>query len=155
MAFKMLRSATTTLSEGTWRVSSDNIFVQEYQSKKIYIGSTPQTRPNWPLIIPLAIVLIAAIIALSVFLYRRWRKTHCVPVSFAGSVLYVRIGSTFRHANAMSEIMGEDWLTRRLNGLKAQGMCVNGIFTDPNLTKPFDQRKPISAPVHLYPKITK
>ena len=103
----------------------------------------------------LGILGISAIVAVSILLYRLWQKSHCIPVTLAGKTLYVNPGETFKHANALTERMGEDWLSRRIKSLESQGFRVEVLFTNSELTAPFDIEKPITTPTHLFPKITK
>ena len=122
-----------------WEVSS-NPFVME----RTFWNET-QTRPNWWLIIPLAIVLAAAIITVCVLCYRHWRKKNCHPIYFAGKVTYLRKGALLHEA--------ADFIADQTANLKAKGHVVDGIYTDPALTTPLDKGTVVTAPVYLYPKL--
>lgn len=126
-----------------WEVSS-NPFVMERTRYGVRIDYI-ETRPNWALIIPLAIALLVAIITVSVLLYRHWRKKNCHPVYFAGKVTYLRKGALLHDA--------ADFIADQTANLKDKGHVVDGIYTDPALTTPLDKGTVVTAPVYLYPKL--
>ena len=138
--------------------SALNIFTKEIQkrpagSNKIYSSAPTTVVPNWPVIILFSLGMIAVIVALSVILYRVWRKKNCHPIYFAGKVRYARHGATINDACKLSGY-GECWLNNRINDLSTQGKIV-GLYLDADLTIPLDRKQRVTAPIRIYPKITK
>lgn len=133
------------------RVSSDNIFIVEIYSSHGVV----RTRPNWALIIPLAVILLAAVASLSVFLYRRWRKNNCFPIYFAGKVKYARKGQTIAQVCDDSGWFSEDWVLARKRDITGAGHYVLGLFFDANCTIPFNAKKVVDGPIYIFPKIKK
>ena len=109
--------------------------------------------PNWPVIILFSIGVIAAFIAVSVVLYRVWRKKNCHPIYFAGKVRYARHGATINDACNLNGY-GECWLNNRINDLSTQGKIV-GLYLDADLTIPLDRSTVIEKPISVYPKLIK
>ena len=145
-------------SSGHWEVSEDNPFIMEWHNDLPYLaakvgGNT--TRPNWALINPLAVILFAAIVTVCILLYRHWRKNNYCPVYFAGKVKYVRKGETLERACALSPIYGDNWLIVRHRELTAAGFKINGLFSDPALTKHLNKNQIVNGPVHIFPKLQK
>lgn len=132
------------------RVSADSIFIVEVCDRSGYVY---ETRPNWALIIPLALALIAVITAVSVILYRKWRNQNCHPICFAGKVRYARHGVSVQ---AACEMLGglECWIDLRKRDLSTHGRIVD-LYVDADLTIPLDKKAKVTAPIRIYPKIIK
>lgn len=128
------------------RVSAENIFVIEIYSSYGVV----RTRPNWLLIVPIILVAVAAIIAVSILLYRLWRKKNCHPIYFAGKVRYARHGATINDACNLNGY-GECWLNNRIRDLSTQGKII-GLYLDADLTIPLDRKQRVTSPIRIYPK---
>ena len=137
---------------GEERVSPSNPFIIERyypDTGRVYF-----TSPNWALIIPLAIVLAAAIITVCVLLYRSWVKKNCYPIYFARKVRYARKGETVYNACECS-LPSCDFLKEQTQRLIEEGYKIEGLYTDPDLTIPLDKQAKVNAPLYIYPKIEK
>lgn len=125
------------------RYTSDNPFVVD-----VYIGDYYKcSEPNWALIIPVALAVIAVIIVASFLIYRHWRKKNCHPVYFAGKVTYLRKGALLHDAS--------DFIDKQKANLAAQGLKVTALFSDAEQTVPLEMGTVITAPIFIYPKIEK
>ncbi len=130
------------------RVRPGNPFVIEHvKSGKVY-----STEPNWPVIVPVAIVLLAALIVGIVFLYRyNVRKTR-IPVRFAGKTKYVEPGLPLKHA-LTSPVLHANWLENQIIRLAEDGVRIDGLYLDADLTVPLDENARVKAPIRIFPKI--
>ena len=137
------------------QVSDSNPFVIEYWRTDILTRGPSYTEPNWALIIPLAVVLLAVIVTVCILLYRHWRKNNCCPIYFAGKVRYARKGRTIANACELPPAYGDNWLIVRHRELTAAGFKINGLFSDPALTKPLNKDQIVNGPIHVFPKLQK
>ncbi len=133
---------------GEERVRPSNPFVKEWVDN----GIVRETAPNWPVIIPVAIVLLAAMIVGIVLLYRHFVRTHYLPVRFAGKTKYVEPGLPLKHA-LTSSVTGNNWLKDRIASLKAAGYRIEGLYLDADLTIPLDENMRVTKPIRIFPKI--
>ncbi len=138
--------------------SALNIFTKEIQkrpagSNKIYSSAPIEVVPNWPVIILFAIGFVAAAIAVSVVIYRVWRKKICHPIYFAGKVRYARHGSTIYDA-CLLDALGNSWLDKRAQDLSSQDK-ITGLYLDAALTIPLDKSQAVTEPITIYPKLQK
>ena len=131
---------------GEWRVSPGNPFVQEFVNAS---GKVVERRPHWALILPVAAVLLAAVITVSVILYRRWRAQNCYPIYFAGKVRYGRKGRPIGEALQYSQYGSGCWLTDMLQFYSSKSA---EFYTDAALTKPLNRSAPLSGPLYIFPK---
>ena len=130
------------------RVEPGNPFVIEHvRGEKVY-----STEPNWPIIIPVAIIALAALIVGIVFLYRyNVRKTR-IPVRFAGKTKYVEPGLPLKHA-LTSSVLHANWLENQIIRLAEDGVRIDGLYLDADLTVPLDENARVKAPIRIFPKI--
>lgn len=124
-----------------------------YQDEKGYYWKNHDLVRNWVILILAVLVFVAIITALSVFIYRRWRKNNCFPIYFAGKVRYAKHGESIQDACSVNSF-GDSWLEMVKRAYIPQGKVV-GLYTDSNFEIPLDTRQKVTAPLHIFPKIQK
>ena len=133
-----------------------NIFTKTvHVGREGSLGGIYYEVPNWPVIILFAILAIAIITTCLVLIYFKWRKNNCCPIYFAGKVKYARKGHTIANACELPSDYGGNWLIVRHRELTAAGFKINGLFSDPALTKPLNKDQIVNGPVHIFPKLQK
>lgn len=142
---------------GADRISPDNIFVIETVS----YGRVLDTRPNWALIIPLALILLAAIVVACIFLYHNWRKNNCYPIYCAGKVTYIRKGQILDKELGFSGY--GSWLDETVDfvikrraqeeGRIYDGLRIEGLYLDAAFTTPLDLKAKLTGPLYIFPKL--
>ena len=126
---------------------------QNHSLQGIYrpIGGDP--KPDYTALwVILGIFTVIAAVVIGVLLYRNWRKKNCCPIYFAGKVRYARKGETIYDACSSSGFEA-DWLLDQKYDLGHKGYRVTGLYIDPDLTIPLDEKQIVKTPVHIYPKI--
>lgn len=137
---------------GERRVRPGNPFVVEYVFSDGSVASS--TDPNWPVIIPVAIIALTALIVGIVLLCRHYIRTHYVPVHFAGKVKYAKPGPPIEWA-LISILTGNNWLKVQTDRLKGMGVHIKGLYLDADLTIPFNENAKLQTPLRIFPKIIK
>lgn len=137
-----------------WNVSPSNPFIMERNRGTIMM----ETRPNWALIIPLAVILLAVLITVCVLLYRKWRRDNCYPIYFAGAVRYAKKGVPLKEAmrvklweNSLVGVWNSDWLNNEIVAAKLPPNIA--LYTDAEFTKPLNREQIVTEPVYIFPKI--